>query len=87
MSVDYLDKNNTDGTCLGQSATAKVSLYGATPVVQASSGASLLALTAMTGISAATVAGFSTLSQFQETISTILEMRDALLDLGILSAS
>lgn len=35
MSVDQLSKGNDDGTCLGQSASDKISFYGATPVVQA----------------------------------------------------
>lgn len=35
MSADQLSKNNPDGTQLGQSASDKVGLYGATPVVQA----------------------------------------------------
>lgn len=34
MAVEYLDKGNDDGTCLGQAATSKVSFYGATPMVQ-----------------------------------------------------
>lgn len=34
MGVHYLDDGNDDGTCLGQSAAALVSFYGATPVDQ-----------------------------------------------------
>lgn len=35
MSVSYVGNNDADGISLGLSATAKVSLYGVTPVVQA----------------------------------------------------
>lgn len=34
MAVEYLDSGSDDGTCLGQSATALISFYGATPVDQ-----------------------------------------------------
>lgn len=34
MAVEYVDKGNDDGTCLGQSTTEKISFYGVTPVVQ-----------------------------------------------------
>ena len=34
MSVDQLGKANPDGTVIGQSATDKISFYGATTVVQ-----------------------------------------------------
>lgn len=39
MSVDFLSKNNPDGTAVGQSATDKVSIFGGTPVVQPSGNA------------------------------------------------
>ena len=35
MAVEQLSKGNDDGTCLGQSASDKISMYGVTPVVQA----------------------------------------------------
>lgn len=34
MSTDQLSKKNPDGTTLGQSATDKIGLFGATPVAQ-----------------------------------------------------
>ncbi len=36
MATDQLSDGNLDGTILGQSAADKISLYGATPVVQRS---------------------------------------------------
>jgi len=36
MAVEHLTKANADGTSFGQSATEKISMYGATPVVRAS---------------------------------------------------
>jgi hypothetical protein len=37
MAVHYVGDGGPDGTALGRSATDKVSLYGATPVVQRAS--------------------------------------------------
>ncbi len=34
MSVDFLGKQNPDGTTLGYNTSAKISFYGVTPVVQ-----------------------------------------------------
>ena len=34
MPVRYLESNTPDGVCLGQSATDKISFYGATPITQ-----------------------------------------------------
>lgn len=87
MAVEELTKKNADGTRLGQSASDKIAFFGATPVVQVDSSTTLAELTTMTGISGATVVGFSTLTQFQDTITSIVEIRDALVDLGLISAS
>ena len=35
MAVVHLSNGNDDGTVLGQSASDKISLYGVTPIVQA----------------------------------------------------
>jgi len=40
MAVEYLGKNAPDGTCLGLSATEKISFFGVTPVVQQTGAAS-----------------------------------------------
>lgn len=34
MAVIYLDDGNDDGTCLGQSSTALIGFWGATPAVR-----------------------------------------------------
>lgn len=34
MAVEFIGDGGTDGTTLGQSATEKISFFGATPVVQ-----------------------------------------------------
>lgn len=44
MPVRFIDDNDADGTTLGQTATSKVSFYGATPVVRPS-GAAQAAIT------------------------------------------
>lgn len=53
MSIQLSD-GNTDGTVVGQSATDKVSFFGATPVVQqtAVSSATATATSAMTAVNA-----------------------------------
>ena len=34
MAVEHLTKGNDDGTVMGQSASEKISFYGATPIVR-----------------------------------------------------
>lgn len=34
MAVEYIGAGGNDGTSLGQSATEKISFYGATPIVR-----------------------------------------------------
>lgn len=36
MAIKYLDDNGPDGSIFGQSATAKIGFYGATPIVKPS---------------------------------------------------
>ena len=40
MSMDYVGKGADDGTSLGNSATDKISFYGATPIVKGTISAS-----------------------------------------------
>lgn len=49
MAVDCLSKGNDDGTTLGNDAADKVSLYGATPIIQGT-------ISASAGTDAATLA-------------------------------
>jgi len=43
MAIDQLSRFDADGTVLGQSATDKISFYGATPIVRAAAPAALTA--------------------------------------------
>lgn len=65
---------NPDGTALGQSATDKVSLYGATPIVQRSS--TVLASSLLSASSYVTVGS--------NTAAIVLELSNALVALGAL---
>lgn len=52
MAIKYLDNGNDDGTCLGQSATEKISFYGGTPATQPTGGlSSTLVLTNSSALS------------------------------------
>lgn len=77
-SVNNLSQANPDGTSLGQSATDKISFYGATPVVQAS------AITAPTSTAATstTPVGFSTNTQADAVVSAVRSIITALKNLG-----
>ncbi len=82
MSADNLSKKNPDGTSLGQSATDKVSLFGATPVVQPS----VLTPPVSTGSTSSSPFGY-TQSQ-ADAIVTWIRAADALFkSLGITAAS
>lgn len=77
MSVDQLSKANTDGTTLGQSATDKIALYGATPVVQRAAsiqGASVVSVSSNITIAASLTAW-------------IVEVTNTLIGLGIWKGS
>ena len=37
--VEYIGSNKPDGACFGLSATEKIAFYGATPIVQGTTGA------------------------------------------------
>lgn len=60
--VEYIGRGGTDGTCLGSSATEKISFYGATPIVRAAKPTALgtvvfsAAFTGMWAFSSSTVA-------------------------------
>jgi hypothetical protein len=96
MPVRYLDDGDTEGNIFGQSATAKISFYGATPVVRPS-GAAQAAITdgstgtanSATGVAALTATYNSTL--LINAIATIVAqtnaIRSALVTVGIMKGS
>ena len=82
MSADNLSKKNPDGTSLGQSAADKVSLYGATPVVQAT----VLTPPVSTGSTSTTPFGY-TQSQADAIVTWIRAADVVLKNLGLTAAS
>lgn len=72
MAKKQLSDGGSEGVVLGQSATDKVALFGATPVVQP-------AATAQSAITA----GATTTS----TIALLIEIRTALVNLGIIKGA
>lgn len=66
MTVRQLSTGDTDGQSLGQSATDKISFYGATPIVQRSS-------SLQTSSNVVTSASFGTLqvAQVQEVLNIL----------------
>jgi hypothetical protein len=72
MAVEYLGSGEDDGCVHGRSAADKIAFYNATPVVQP-------AATAQSAITA----GATTTS----TIALLIEIRTALVNLGIIKGS
>lgn len=79
MAVKQLSDGNSDGTSLGQSATDKVSLYGVTPVVQASA----ITAPAATGSSNSSPYGFTTSTQADALVTAVRAIITALKNAGI----
>ncbi len=72
MAVRYFSDGRTDGASFGQSAADKVSLYGATPVVQRSS----------TVLASSLLSASSYVSIASNTAAILLELSNALVALG-----
>lgn len=82
MSERQLSDANTDGTVLGQSATDKVALHGATPVVQASA----ITKPAATAATNSSPYGFSE-AQANAIVTALNAVVDALAAKGIIASS
>jgi hypothetical protein len=98
MAVEYLDKNNADGTVFGQgsASTNKISFYGATPVSRPSGSAQAAvtdgsggAASATTGVQALTSSYNSTLiaNALATVIAQTNAFRTALVNLGLIAGS
>lgn len=86
MAVEYLDKGNDDGTCLGQSATEKISFYGATTIVQPSGAGQAVISSDLTAL--ATGAAVSTCVSAINAINVLLlKIRTDLVALGLVKGS
>jgi hypothetical protein len=75
MTVQQAFAKNTDGTEMGESATDKISFYGATPVVQRATAAT------HTTTAVVTSASFGTLQ-----VAQIQEIQNTLIALGLWAA-
>lgn len=73
----HLSDANPDGTCLGQSATDKISFYGVTPIAQRS-----LAAQDTTTLSTASSTAIDTLTK-----AAIIEIMDTLRLIGVWKGS
>jgi hypothetical protein len=83
--MDYakqLSDGRVDGVILGRDATDKISLYGATPVVQPSGAAQ--AAVATTGATNTTPYGFTTAAQADGLVALVNAIRSALVSQGII---
>lgn len=81
---EYLGNGNPDGTSLGSAVTEKLSVYGVTPVVQASGAAQGTFTTTLTQ---STGWGFLTSTAGDAAVALILAMRTALVNFGIMKGS
>lgn len=83
----YLDDGAPDGTVLGQTTSALIAFYNATPIVQpAATNQAAPSSTAAVSISA-TQYGFSTSTQANALISCVVAMQTALVNLGLIKGS
>jgi hypothetical protein len=84
QDYEQVTYNGPAGAQLGQSATEKIALHGATPVVQRS-GSAQGALTLTTATTAGF--GFSTSTAFNSATALLVEIRAALVEKGIIAGS
>lgn len=74
-----------EGTSLGQSATSKTSMHGATPVAQRSGSAQ--AAVSATASTTTTPAGYSTTTQANAIVTLVNELRAAMVEKGIIAGA
>lgn len=86
MSVpDYITKDPNDGSIMGQSASGKISFYGATPITQRTNANQAQVTT--TALTTTSPFGFSTITQGTAVISLVNELQTALVNLGLIKGS
>lgn len=81
MAVRQLSDGAADGNSLGQSATDKVSFYGATPVVR---GATAAAVSTSASILVSSGYGFSSQAQADSIVTLVNALRLAMLNAGLI---
>ena len=83
-TYEQLSKGYPDGVQIGDGATDLVGFYGATPIVQRS-GSAQAALTLTTAKTAGF--GFTTATAFTKAANLLVEIRAALVALGLIKGS
>lgn len=83
MGVDYIGTGQPDGTALGRSDD-KLSMFGATPVVQQSVTADTITTTGAVSTTS-NIWGFSTSTQANEIVTAVSEILAALANVGIVA--
>jgi hypothetical protein len=81
---EYIGNGNPDGTSLGSSTSEKISFYGVTPIAQRSGATQAVFSTTMTQ---STGWGFLSSTAADAAVALILEMRLALIAIGIIKGS
>lgn len=85
----HLSDNNPDGTALGQSASDKISFFGATPVIrptgpaaQTTGGVAAVSVTSTAIVTTGVVAGFQTQAQVTTALTAINSLITAVDTMG-----
>lgn len=85
MAVQVIGDSAPDGVTLGRSSTELVSMYGETPVAQASGAGQAAAGT--TAATSTTPYGLATSTQADALINLVDEMRTCLVNLGAMAGA
>lgn len=88
QDYEQVTYNGPDGAMIGQSASEKVSFYGATPVVQRATAAShtTIATTVVVSTTGANMWGFTTSSQGNAVLAAVAEIQATLVAMGVWAA-
>lgn len=78
-------QKSPDGVRLGQSSADKIGFYGTTPIAQPSGAAQAAVLT--TAATTTTPHGYATGTQADAIVTLVNEMRDVLVNLGLMAGS
>lgn len=84
-SYEQVTYNSPDGAQMGKSATEKIGFYGVAPIVQPS-GAAQVTMTAFSPMQTSPF-GWSTSAEMITTLAQITEIRNVLVNLGLMKGS
>jgi UDP-N-acetyl-D-mannosaminuronic acid transferase (WecB/TagA/CpsF family) len=86
-TYERVDYGSPDGAQLGGASTDKIAFYGVTPVVQPTAAAQAAPASTDAVSVSATQWGFSTSAQANAVIDCLIEIRTALVNLGLIKGS